>query len=52
MGFGTDTYTLLHLEWIANKDLLYVARGALLDVIWQTRWEGSLEENGFMFMYG
>ena len=21
--FGMDTYTLLHLKWIANKDLLY-----------------------------
>ena len=21
--FGTDTYTLLYLRWITNKDLLY-----------------------------
>ena len=21
--FGTDMYTLLHLKWITNKDLLY-----------------------------
>ena len=21
--FGMDTYTLLHLKWITNKDLLY-----------------------------
>ena len=23
--FGTDVYTLLHLKWITNKVLLYIA---------------------------
>ena len=52
MEFGIDMYILLYLEWIANKDLLYIAHGTLLSAIWQPRWEGSLEENGFMLIYG
>ena len=23
MGFGMNTYTLLYLKWVANKDLVY-----------------------------
>ena len=38
-------------EWIANKDLVYIAQGTLLNVIWQFGWEGSLEGNGYMYMY-
>ena len=26
--------------------------GTLLNVMWQPRWEGSLGENGYMYMYG
>ena len=43
-----DMYTLLYLKWI-NKDL---AQETLLNVMWQPGWEGSLGENGCMFMYG
>ena len=28
------------------------AQGTLLSVMWQPGWEGSLEENGYMYMYG
>ena len=42
--FEMDMYTLLYLEWVANKDLLYV--------MCQSGWEGSLGENGYMYMYG
>ena len=38
-------------EWIANKDPVYIAQGPLLNVIWQPGWEGSLGENGYMYMY-
>ena len=30
--FGVDMYTLLHLKWIANKDLLY-SKGTLLNIM-------------------
>ena len=29
-----------------------MARGILLNVVWQSEWEGSLEENGYMYVYG
>ena len=29
-----------------------IAQGALLNVLWQPGWEGSLGENGYMYMYG
>ena len=45
-----DLYTLLYLKWITNKDLLYIAHGTLLNVIWQPAWEWSLGENGCMYM--
>ena len=45
--FGMDMYTLLYLKWITNKDL----HGALLNVMWQPEWEGSLGENGYMYVY-
>ena len=32
--------------------LLYIAHGTLLSVMWQPGWEGNLEENGCMYMYG
>ena len=31
--FGMDMYTLLCLKWITNKDLLYIAQGTLLNVM-------------------
>ena len=45
-------YTLLYLKWITNKDLLCVAHGTLLNVMWQPGWEGSLGKKGYMYMYG
>ena len=50
--FGMYRYTLLHLKWITNKGLLYIALGTLLNVMWQLGWERSLEENGHMYIYG
>ena len=46
--FGMDLHTLLYLKWIAN----YIAHGALLNVMWHPRWEGSLGEKVYMYMYG
>ena len=40
--FGMDMYTLLCLKWITNKDQLYIARGTLLNVMWQPGWERGL----------
>ena len=50
--FGMDRYTLLYLKWITNKGLLYIALGTLLNVMWQLGWERSLEESGYMYIYG
>ena len=44
--FGMDMYTLLYLKWRANKDLLY-STWALLNVMWQPGWKGSLGETGY-----
>ena len=35
---------------MTNKDLL-VAQGTLLNVMWQPGWEGSLGENGYVYMH-
>ena len=48
--FGTDMYTLLYLKWITNK-ITNRARGTLLNVMWQPGWQGSLGENGYIYMY-
>ena len=48
---GIDMYTLLYLKWITNKDYC-IAQGTLLNVMWQPGWEGSLGENGYMYVYG
>ena len=47
-----DMCTLMYFKWITNKALLYIAQGTLLDDRWQPGWEGSLGENGYMYMYG
>ena len=49
--FGMDMYTLLYLKWITNKDLLD-STGNSANVRWQPGWEGSLGQNGYMFIYG
>ena len=48
--FGTDTYTLLYLKWIFNKDLLYSTRN-LLYIMQQPKWKKNLEKNRCMFVY-
>ena len=48
---GTDMYTLLYLKWITTRTYCR-AQGTLLNVMWKPGWEGSLGENGYMYMYG
>ena len=43
-------YTLLYLKLVNNKTYC-IAQGTLLNVMWQLGWEGSLRENGYMYMY-
>ena len=42
--------TLLYLKWITNSTC--IARGTLLNIMWQPGWEGALVGNGNMYMYG
>ena len=51
MELGIDMYTLLCLKWI-TKGSYHIAQGTLLNVTWQAGWEGSLGENGYLYMYG
>ena len=47
-----DRYTLLYLQWITNKHLLYsIAQETLLNVVRQPGWEGSLGESGYTCIY-
>ena len=44
-------------RWFLRDQILtdwtcYIAHGTLLRVMWQLGWEGSLGENGCMYMYG
>ena len=48
---GVDVHTGLRLKWVTNQGALKV-QAALLKVTWQTGREGSLGENGYMYMYG
>ena len=49
---NSRTYQLNNnIRWITNKGLLYSV-GNLLDVMRKPGWEGSLGEDGHMFMYG
>ena len=43
--------TLLYLKWTTSQ-VYCIAQGALLIVMRQPGWEGSLEENGYMYMCG
>ena len=40
-AFGMDMYTLLYLKWKPTRTYC-IAQGALLSVMWQSGWEGSL----------
>lgn len=48
-GVWDDMYTLLDLEWLTSKELLYSTCNSV--VMWHPGWEGSLGENGYMYMY-
>ena len=50
--FGMDTYTLLYLKWITNKDLLYSTRNSVQCCVAAWTEVGSLGENGYMYMCG
>ena len=49
--FGIDMYTLLHLKWITNKDLLYNTGNSAQCYVaaWMA---GEFGENGYTYMYG
>ena len=49
--FGKIMDTLLYLKWITNKDLLYSTWNSTQCYV-PASWEGDLEENGYMYMYG
>ena len=46
---GIDVYTLLFFKWITRT--YCIVQGTLLNVMWEPGWEGSLGENGYMYMY-
>ena len=46
--FGVGMYILLYLEEITSRTYC-VAQGTLLNVMWQTGWEGSLGENRYIY---
>ena len=49
--FGMDTYTLLYLKWITNKDLLHSTGNSVQCYV--ATWMGGISgENGYMYMYG
>ena len=48
--FGKVVYTLLHLKWVTNKDLLY-STGNSAQCSLAAWMEGSLGESGCMHMY-
>ena len=37
--------------WIGLYRSFCTAQGSLLNVMWQPGWEGSLGENGYMYVY-
>ena len=47
--FGMDIYTLLYLK---STKTYCIAQGTLFNVMWQPGWEGSLGENGYVYMQG
>ena len=49
---GMDKYTLLNLKLVTNKDLLYSTWNSAQCYMWQSRREGSLEENDtYIYIY-
>ena len=52
---GMNKNTLLNLKLVSNKDLLYSTWNSAQCYMWQSRREGSLEENDtytYIYMYG
>ena len=50
-GKPLGTCTLIYLKWVTNKDLEY-SSGNPAQCMWLPGWEGSLGENGYMYMNG
>ena len=48
--FGISMYTLLYLEWITNKDLLYITWNSPPCYV-ATWMGGGLGENEYVYMY-
>ena len=48
--FGMGVYTVMYLKQIIPRTYC-VAQGTLLNVIWQSGWEGSFQENAYRYMY-
>ena len=48
---GVDTYTLQCLKWVTSRTCC-TAQGTLLQVMWRPGWEGSLRENGYLYVCG
>ena len=46
---GMDMYTLLYLK-MDNQQGPTVEHGELCSMFWQPGWEGSLRENGYMYI--
>ena len=60
-GEGSGEGIVGELEWTCTYCYIQngqstrihcIAHGTLLNVMWQPGWEGSLGENGYMYMYG
>ena len=49
-GVGIVMYALLYFKWITRTCCR--AQATLLSAMWQPGWEGSLGENGYMYVYG
>ena len=48
--FGMDMYTLLHLKWKTNKDLLCSIGSSTQ--CYGAAMGGEFRENGYMYVYG
>ena len=54
--FNTNAYSVItplpYFQVYIFLKLRNCAQGTLLNVMWQLGWEGSLGENGYMYLYG
>ena len=48
---GIDIYTLLWIEWMSNKHLLYITGKSTQYSVIAYVWEKRLKRNGYMYMY-